>query len=295
MQVHYCCGSFYATTSRLFQLIKMGVNPFELFVVDEDEKRLGWLALNKIDFSQDHINIICFDDLIERMNNEYPDNCNLLDNNIFTVCGEKNLYSKYNQINLVNTIDSDLIVKQELLKLPSDMFVRLDRDHGGKHANLLKNHVKCNDSDYVVITDQAGKEFVLSITASIRVSNNKLKSFDITISNSKFKDYSDMYTYTTVSENKLNQIKYSAYIPGYNERIHIMPKDMYNTLYNVFESLVDVFKIQNGIVSTELFSTPNFDKFFYIETNFRDGDLELACCPNVYNYYRDELISRGAI
>lgn len=292
MKIEMLGGTFYPTAARITQVMKMGVNPEDIIVVDQNQEEYGWLSG---DFypNSDSIKIVQFDSLCEYLNSHPEQDTGKY---IYTRYGDKKLYSKYNQLKAIESIHSDVIYHTEPVKIsnPEKLFIRLERDHGGKHANTLAGHVGCSNNDVIVVTEVAPSNFTNSVVFAGYLDHDGTITFDICISPSKFKKYNDFRVYTSMSIEHMLSIGYTPYIQDnlvkYNE---LENHPNHDKIIKAIHEVVKALGMTYGAFSCEMFSNDDLSQFFYIETNFRDDDIALSFSPSIWLYYKQELVEKG--
>lgn len=287
------------TAATLSQILKMGVSPDQVMVVDQDHTKHGSVALTAP--REGSVRLPYFDSVIEELNQGKYRNP---ESYIYTKIGNdlhaiESTWSKADQLsclrseaNLGTMPDSLIVPSFRLYQKPQEAFVRRDRVHGGKGAGTMSDLL--GDSP-ILVCDKAPDEYTTSLVLQADVIDGMVVAWDLLVSPSGFKDYADIFT---IQGKSYEDTDFTPYCPNY-----IISTDARGFGYShsvdhfedVAQFVADACNVREGMMSTELFCTRDLQECFYIETNFRSADIVLATSPAGYAYVRRQLIAKGVI
>lgn len=291
------------TAATLTQILKMGVDISQVLVVDQNQAKHGSVAAACP--RPDSIRLPYFDSVIEGLNQGKYENT---DSYIYTKIGDGvhsilSTWSKHDQLSCLSaeaklgTLPDSLIVPwYKRFNSPEEIFIRRDRVHGGKGAGRMDQLL--GDSP-ILICDTAPSNYTTSLVLQSDIKDGAVQAWDLLISPSGFKDYGDIFTIVGMESPGLPS--FEPYLPGYRVSGFLADfgydphRSGIGHFTDIAQFIADACDVSEGMMSTELFCTPDLQECFYIETNFRSADIVLATSPAGYAYVRRQLIAKGVI
>lgn len=288
------------TAATLTQILKMGVGIDQVLVVDQNQAKHGSVAAACP--RPNSIRLPYFDSVIEQLNQGKIKDA---DNYIYTKIGDGvhsilSTWSKHDQLSCLSaetklgTLPDSLIVPwYKRFNSPEEIFIRRDRVHGGKGAGRMDQLL---GDGPILICDTAPSNYTTSLVLQSDIKDGAVQAWDLLISPSGFKDYGDIFT--IVGMDTPEWFDFKPYLPDYRV---LESEDAYTVsdgighFKNIAQFIADACDVREGMMSTELFCTPDLQECFYIETNFRSADIVLATSPAGFAYVKRQLIAKGVI
>ncbi len=299
-----CCGVTNHTHATVTQMIKMGIDPSKIVVVDGNREKYGTLTMSdqEVTPSGPDVNYVAFDKLASDLNDKIQESNGEFDASQYILTRSKlgGLWYKSKQYHILGDRYYEL---RDVLQYPDyhiygpqDSFIRDDNGHGGKIAHSFGDAF--NTDKNFIVTPKC--DFTKSNMLQVTIIDGEIR-WDAVLSDSKFKDYDDISTVASHPQDFWDG--YTPYLPDYDCK-WLGDRDkwtqFYETMNYLARGLVEAFQITHGTFTTELL----FDSYlniaernshFYVETNFRPGDISAACSPSNWWYLRHEFRKHGLI
>lgn len=284
------CGVTNHTHATVTQFIKMGIDPSRILVVDDNRTKYGSLTVPSSFEPDNSVMYVAFDQLADVLNRT-PD---VSDDYIFTKSDLGGLWDKCKQLDLLSASHNEHFAPIGMA-FPSyqrfrhdEVFVRDVLGHGSKVANTLGD--KFNTEKDFIVTPTC--DFQISVMLQVTVVDGEIR-WDAVTSLNKFKNYDKMFTVHshTLADN-------SGFVP-YDPKYQLVYRrdcpyiEFCDRMDKLATGLVEAFKITHGTFTTEvlLFDMIDFSRdnsIYYVETNFRPGDLSASVSPSNWWYLMKE-------